>query len=120
MSELGFPINWKTALTKFNTDEQFILKNFNAPPDTDSSDCTDDLGISFDNKYRYFDSAFYNNNYTQFNSELIDVLASFYFQRDEFYDFKFFYFNNSKDKILTKNYIRDILCKILSRTISKI
>ena len=111
LSALGFPINWKTALTKFHPDEKFILENFNAPPNSNSSDCTDDLSISFDNEYRCFNSAFYNNKYMEFNSELVDVLASFYFQRDEFYGFKFFYFTTSRDKKLTKAYIKDILDK---------
>jgi hypothetical protein len=105
----GFPMDWKTALKQFNADEQFVLETFNAPENPNSSDCTDDLGICFDGRYRGFESVFYKKNHLEFSRELVDILAHFYFQRDGFTEFKFFYFATAQDKELTRSYIKKTL-----------
>lgn len=113
----GFPISWKEVLKQFSDEDKEVLNNFIAPSIPNDTDlCTDDLGICFDNNFGNFGNVFLKKEKIDFNRKIIELLASFYFQRgilksDGFDSFKFLYFATAIDKGLAQKYIENVLDK---------
>ena len=104
--DLGFPINWKNALELFSPDEQIILDNFIPPAIPNSSDCTDDMGICFNNYYTNFELSLYHKKLTSVNYDMVELIASYFFKNKDFKYFNFFYFSTAKNKKLVQQYIQ--------------
>lgn len=107
--ELGYPLSWKEALKLFTPDEAIALNGFIPPDIPNNSDCTDDMGICFDNHHRDFDNIFYRGKIIDFNHEMVELLASYFFKNKKFRAFNFFYLATAKDKELAKQYIENKL-----------